>query len=705
MSIASQRFTQTPVQNRRAAFNVLRSNKTTSLSRMKARSTKLFLHRHSGLSVSGSYRPSGGRGRWSSPPSATGFAAGRQPRSVAYPSRRPSVASGPTVRRTVGYLARHGAEHQVGYNTIDLGMMLAYSHLDEQVFGNTGLSVWFFVKLFLFIGVCLLIIDARQLAWDAELEADVCVVGAGPIGISIAQRLGRAGLSVILLDAGGMDFDPAANARGEPETLNFDGVARLGHTRQVGGNANAWLVRTSATNRGVRLLPFIDAEMRAVRGHDASDWPVRQADLQSYYRDASAILCIGDDRFSPEDFGTPDEGLLSNDPELRTGVFRFGNGGEFVKTAIRDLRSSAKIRLLHHATVVEVLTNDTGTLATGVRVVPEPGREMIVRAPQIVLASGCMAVTQLLLASDAVRAAGLGNDADLLGRNLMDHPVVAGGTFYPSSPAIFRRCAMYDMRNVGGRPAMGYLQLNDDVLDREDLLNQCMLIFPRTEGLGITGSARQQRGVTAALDIREALIRRRMPLIGDLRAALLGIDGVVRRQTQGFLNPQSSLGRGGWSQRQAPEKRFTHFDVLHPAEEAPHPDNRIILGQGRDAYGLRKIVVQSSWHHDDKVRTMKAQRVFARALARLGWGDYQIAEDGGMPVMYSRSSSHFMGTTRMNASPKLGVVDEAGAVHGTPNIYVASSSIFPRGGFANVTLTALAMGLRTADAMMAARKP
>lgn len=150
MSIASQRFTQTPVQNRRAAFNVLRSNKTTSLSRMKARSTKLFLHRHSGLSVSGSYRPSGGRGRWSSPPSATGFAAGRQPRSVAYPSRRPSVASGPTVRRTVGYLARHGAEHQVGYNTIDLGMMLAYSHLDEQVFGNTGLSVWFFCKIISF---------------------------------------------------------------------------------------------------------------------------------------------------------------------------------------------------------------------------------------------------------------------------------------------------------------------------------------------------------------------------------------------------------------------------------------------------------------------------------------------------------------------------------------------------------------------------
>ena len=530
------------------------------------------------------------------------------------------------------------------------------------------------------------------------------MVGAGPIGISVAQRLARAGLSIILLESGGMSHDPLANARGEPEAMNFDGVARLGHTRQVGGNANAWLVRTSATKRGVRLLPFADSEMHAVPGDDASEWPVRRADLETYHRHAAAILRIGDDHFSPEDFGTRQKGLLTNDPELRTGIYRFGNGGEFVKRAAIELRNDPGIRLLHHATVTEVLTNDTGNRATGVRVMTEPGRQLIVRAAQVVLASGCMAVTQLLLASDAVRTAGLGNDADQLGRNFMDHPVVNGGTLHPSSPDMFRQCAMYDMRKVGGRPVMGYLQLTDEVRDREGLLNQCMLIFPRTEGSGFTASARQQRGVTAAFNIREALIRRRMPQTEDLLAALLGIDGVVRRQAQGLFDPQSSLGRGGWSQRKEPEKRFTHFDVLHPAEEAPHPDNRIMLGQGRDAYGLRKIVVQSVWHQEDKLRIMQAQRVFARALARLGWGDYRIADDGGMPVMYSRSSSHFMGTTRMNASAKLGVVDESGAVHGTPNLYVASSSVFPRGGFANVTLTALAMSLRTADAMVAAQK-
>ena len=50
-----------------------------------------------------------------------------------------------------------------------------------------------------------------------------------------------------------------------------------------------------------------------------------------------------------------------------------------------------------------------------------------------------------------------------------------------------------------------------------------------------------------------------------------------------------------------------------------------------------------------------------------------------------------------SADPRHGVVDAACAVHGVPNLFVASSSVFPRGGYANVTLTALALGLRVAD--------
>ena len=53
---------------------------------------------------------------------------------------------------------------------------------------------------------------------------------------------------------------------------------------------------------------------------------------------------------------------------------------------------------------------------------------------------------------------------------------------------------------------------------------------------------------------------------------------------------------------------------------------------------------------------------------------------------------HHMGTTRMASDPRRGVTDGWGRVHGLPNLHIAGSSLFPTGGWANPTLTILALG-------------
>jgi choline dehydrogenase-like flavoprotein len=65
---------------------------------------------------------------------------------------------------------------------------------------------------------------------------------------------------------------------------------------------------------------------------------------------------------------------------------------------------------------------------------------------------------------------------------------------------------------------------------------------------------------------------------------------------------------------------------------------------------------------------------------------------------------HHMGTTRMAARPEEGVTDDTGRVHGMNNLYVAGSSLFPTSGWANPTLTIIALAMRTADAIAAARQ-
>jgi choline dehydrogenase-like flavoprotein len=63
--------------------------------------------------------------------------------------------------------------------------------------------------------------------------------------------------------------------------------------------------------------------------------------------------------------------------------------------------------------------------------------------------------------------------------------------------------------------------------------------------------------------------------------------------------------------------------------------------------------------------------------------------------------AHHCGTTRMHDDPKRGVVDRECRVHGVANMYVAGSSVFPTVGFANPTLTLVALSLRLADHLAA----
>ena len=60
-----------------------------------------------------------------------------------------------------------------------------------------------------------------------------------------------------------------------------------------------------------------------------------------------------------------------------------------------------------------------------------------------------------------------------------------------------------------------------------------------------------------------------------------------------------------------------------------------------------------------------------------------------------------MGSTRMHVDPKLGVVDEHCRVHGLHNLFVAGSSVFPTGGWANPTFTILALTIKLADHLRA----
>ena len=86
--------------------------------------------------------------------------------------------------------------------------------------------------------------------------------------------------------------------------------------------------------------------------------------------------------------------------------------------------------------------------------------------------------------------------------------------------------------------------------------------------------------------------------------------------------------------------------------------------------------------------------IIGQELGRSGLGRLRIpAGEIEEPWM----NNHPMGTTRMHSDPKKGVVDENCRVHGISNLFMAGSSVFPTTGFANPTLTIVALAIRLAD--------
>jgi len=147
------------------------------------------------------------------------------------------------------------------------------------------------------------------------------------------------------------------------------------------------------------------------------------------------------------------------------------------------------------------------------------------------------------------------------------------------------------------------------------------------------------------------------------------------------------------------EKPLPLMDFRVQVEQEPNPLSRVRLGAERDRFGMPRV--ELDWRlTDNDLRTLReTARIIAVECGATGAGRLQIllpADDGALSAMVG-GAWHHMGTTRMHPDPRQGVVDANCRVHGTANLFIAGSSVFPAVGHAHPTLTIAALAMRLAD--------
>ena len=555
-----------------------------------------------------------------------------------------------------------------------------------------------------------MITDARTLEEGATIEADICVVGAGPAGLTLALELARSELRVCLLESGGMEQEAAVEAlsRGEMVGAPYPPLDSL-RRRGFGGTASAWISELAAGRFGARLGPLDEIDFLERDGIPESGWPFERAHLEPFYRRAQEICGIGPFDYEQSGWAEASSSALQLAPErVITTMFQFGPQTAFTRDARPSLAASSTSTVLLHAHVLEILAAAGGRAIAGLGCAVLPGhRRFTVRASRFVLAAGGIENARLLLLS------GLGNEHDRVGRFFMDHPT-AVSRLAPADPGLFRRTALYDARSRRGTVTLGKLSLSPRLLRKEGLLNVCWILVPnplsqtpgveslhrlftRARGETVAGGARADiAGVGTGL---HDLLRYAPRRLRDRERAF----GIYRTPWRGaaLLDTLTTGPISGWSALSGLERRFSFFNLFLNIEQAPDPDRRITLGDERDAFGLRVSRLHWRWN-DLEVRSLgRAHGLLQEELLRAGIG--RLGPIGGSrdpaldPVrdLYS-TQHHHMGTTRMHQDPRRGVVDADGLVHGLSNLYVTGSSVFPTGGYVNPTLTVVALAVRLA---------
>ena len=535
------------------------------------------------------------------------------------------------------------------------------------------------------------ILDARTLEDAARLEAEVCIVGAGAAGITLALELEATGRRVLLVESGGFEPDEAVQSLYDLEQIGYPQRPNyMSRARYFGGSCNLW------AGRSMRLQAQDFAARAWVPG---SGWPIPPDEVDRHYPRAAAILGMGGiarfDLATHEARLSPAERDLLAGPDLVPTLSlwaprpkRFGRGER------RRLERSAGVRLLLHASVTRIELDDGGTEVQALTAQTLAGKALRLEARTFVLAAGGLETPRLLLVSRDRQGQGVGNGCDLVGRYFMDHPRAVFGAVRLAAGR--RLTLMRGWPLSDGKVQLG-LGLSPAAQARDGLLNHYLTL--EEEASGYTAQHYQ-----AAIEVGKVLLRRghaggRFELAKARRAPAV-------RDFIYLLSPKEILPHRLWRlttlarYRLAPERKARRYIVVYFCEQPPEPESRVTLSRDTDRLGLNRLILD--WRIPESVHQsmLRLQAVLGRALEQRALG---TLEPGTGEPGYT-DASHHMGTTRMSDSPRTGVVDRDCRVFGVRNLYIAGSALFPSAGHANPTLTIVALALRLADHLKA-RQP
>jgi hypothetical protein len=505
---------------------------------------------------------------------------------------------------------------------------------------------------------------------DLPAMADVVIVGSGAVGLTVANRLIAKGRKVVIIEAGrqAIDHEFRSHNAGLISGRAYKGLSE-GRYRGLGGTTRLW---------GGQLMRLSDGQLEPSAALGKPGWLVSRKELARFEDEALRLLGMGNSvaeaakawsskaRISP---------LLGLDLELALSFWM--PKPDFSRLFADQLKAPNGPAVLLEHEVTGLVCEPANGRVTGVAVRgPDGSSEVFGR--EIVLAGGTLENLRLLLRAKAALPGSPLAENRNVGRWFIDHLHGNFGSLRTHDAAMMGR--FFDTHyGLAGLKVSTKLRLSERLMAKQPMA-ACAVTVTGPVSLGeamremaglLQRLAPSQRDGGGSLFELGSRLRLFAPLVWNF----------LRFQRSGtFLSGRANFG----------------LEV----EQLPCADSYVALEPGVPPEQARLDVHWQLDGREIEAVTEMCQR-FKRWCDATGYAalEYDPQIDQRDPAVLDRfhDSSHHMGGARMASSAADGVVDADLAVFGMPGLSVAGAAVFPSGGFANPTLSAMALGLRLAD--------
>ena len=532
--------------------------------------------------------------------------------------------------------------------------------------------------------------NINKINYKKIIYGDICLIGSGPASLSILENLKKTNLKIILIPGGKFNFDKKNQYlyKGVVNNGSYHEQLIKNRFREFGGSGNYW---------GGRCVPLDHLDFKKRSWIKNSGWPINYSEIIKYYKLAAKFLQI-----TPYDVKTnfkfnfirriinkmDDDFLSSTKLESWSPLLNFKK--YFFKSQNRE-----NIILIENSHLFKINANKSEVVDLECRTL---NTYFKVKCNQYVLACGGIENPRILLNSkNKFHPKGLGNANDLVGRFYMAHHSGTFLNFFPFNRKSFFYKYFQDYKGT-------YLRnrwwLNEKFQKKKWIGNSVFFITNtnNSDDMGKSGKlfkliqvfkSISQNNYNIFFILKIKSIYKIIFYILILFPKLLKI--FYLRMASNRL--PSVL----------PEISSDYFGIYHQVEQTPCYNSQLKLDKKKDGFNQQLIKLKLKFNPIDFRTILESHNYLINKINKFNIGKLQKKYNKKIlkkklikKIKEFNSNAHHLGTTRMGATKKNGVVDKNLRIFGIKNIYITGSSVFPTGGHANPSFTIIALSIRLA---------